>query len=182
MFNGSLHSILSLSHSQTCSKFKILKYYFRLSEISDYLFVCNLQAKIQTISNAECNKRFTAITEKHMCVHDVDTPSTSRPRACNGDSGGPVVMCGSEHNVLVGVISYGKFGNCSAHWPEVCTRVSEYRDWIQKNTDIFRRGMFVSLSFCRSDSDQTISPFLNKKKSKIGNYSKNYSLSYVSIL
>ena len=139
----------------------MLKYYFRLSEMSDYLFVCNLQAKIQTISNAECHNRIGGITEKKICVYDAATPSTSRPRACSGDSGGPM-MCGSEHNLLVGVISYGapdRHITCPATAITVGVRVSEYRDWIQTNTGAFgTRGMFVSLSFCRSVSDH--SPFL----------------------
>ena len=130
----------------------MLKYYFRLSEMSDYLFVCNLHAEFQTISNAECDEHYKpTITEKQICVYDAKNPSASRRRTCRGDSGGPL-MCDSEHNVLVGVHSYGA-PNCSASGPRVLTRVSEYRDWIQKNADIFRRGMFVSLSFCRCVSD-----------------------------
>ena len=141
--------------------------------MSDYIFVCNLQVKVQAISNAECGKALTPhrrhLHEKQICAYDANstfkfqvsnsnTPSKSRPRSGKGDSGGPM-MCGSEHNVLVGIISSKE----STNWLTICTRVSEFREWIQKNTAVFYRGMFVSVSFCRSVYDQTILTFCTTK-------------------
>ncbi|KAG7484081.1 hypothetical protein MATL_G00045960 [Megalops atlanticus] len=52
--------------------------------------------------------------------------------ACHGDSGGPLVCYSSNNWFLVGVVSGGK-GNCAG--PTVFTRVSSYRDFIQKYTN-----------------------------------------------
>ena len=74
------------------------------------------------------------VTEKHICVHDADTPLGDRRNGCKGDSGGPM-MCGCEHNVQAGITSFGD-PDCSGRRPAVYTRVSEYRDWIQHYTGV----------------------------------------------
>ena len=73
----------------------------------------------------------TQVTEKQICVHDDTPPEGSRPGACSGDSGGPM-MCGSGHNVLAGITSWviKDYNECRGNYPSVFTRVSAYRDWI----------------------------------------------------
>ena len=94
----------------------------------------NLQVKVTQVSERDCQPWFhRPITEKRICVHDFDKPIGDRGRSCRGDSGGPM-MCGyCGHNVLAGISSFGG-RNCNAYWPNVYTRVSEYRDWIKEHT------------------------------------------------
>jgi len=89
-----------------------------------------LEAQITKITTADCQRRwlFQNINIKHICVFEASTPSGSRPSACMGDSGGPM-MCGDSLNLLAGITSWG-VSNCSGNYPSVYTRVSEYLDWI----------------------------------------------------
>jgi secreted trypsin-like serine protease len=48
-----------------------------------------------------------------------------------GDSGGPMVLQQDDHWVLGGVISWG-IGCAEANQPGVYTRITEFRDWINK--------------------------------------------------
>ena len=73
------------------------------------------------------------VTEKMICVHEDTPPEGSRPSICFGDSGGPM-MCGSEHNILAGITSWG--ADCSGNYPSVFTRVSAYRDWIYQHARV----------------------------------------------
>jgi len=57
--------------------------------------------------------------EQYMCVNG-DT------NACNGDSGGPLLVDG----VQVGVVSFGRIG-CDPSYPVLFTRVTRYIDWIR---------------------------------------------------
>ncbi|XP_005091516.2 fibrinolytic enzyme, isozyme C [Aplysia californica] len=93
-----------------------------------------MEVNITKISTAECNARWPseAITDKHICVHDASPQVGQRPSACMGDSGGPM-MCGSGHDILAGVTSWGDRA-CSGDTPSVYTRVSAYLDWIAQNT------------------------------------------------
>lgn len=49
---------------------------------------------------------------------------------CKGDSGGPAVDLSSGE--LVGIASWGQDFACS-DGPDVFTKVSKYREWIEKN-------------------------------------------------
>ena len=81
--------------------------------------------KFKTISNKECSKAGWGhyIHPSHLCVKGV--PSIS---ACSGDSGGALAVNGS----LVGIVSFGP-KNCGLGYPDVYTRVSEFREWIEDN-------------------------------------------------
>ncbi|BFY99706.1 hypothetical protein BsWGS_02747 [Bradybaena similaris] len=86
-----------------------------------------LEARITKITTADCAARWPgqSINIKHICVYEASAASGTRPSACNGDSGGPMI-CGQY---LAGITSWG-VSNCSGNYPSVYTRVSEYRDWI----------------------------------------------------
>lgn len=45
--------------------------------------------------------------------------------SCNGDSGGPLLVDG----IQVGIVSFG-VTDCSAGWPSVYTRVTEFYSWV----------------------------------------------------
>jgi secreted trypsin-like serine protease len=89
-----------------------------------------LEARITKITTSQCQMRwpFQSINIKHICVYEASAPSGSRPSACMGDSGGPM-MCGANRELLAGITSWG-VSNCSGNYPSVYTRVSEYLDWI----------------------------------------------------
>lgn len=46
---------------------------------------------------------------------------------CKGDSGGPLVA----DNTLIGIVSFGR--PCARGYPDGFTRVSTYKQWIDKN-------------------------------------------------
>ncbi|OWF51305.1 chymotrypsin-1-like [Mizuhopecten yessoensis] len=75
------------------------------------------------ITKDECKNisKYDWILDSEVCVY------TGSDGACYGDSGGPLT-CG---NVLVGLTSFGK-KNCVIQFPTVYTRISKFRDWIQK--------------------------------------------------
>lgn len=57
--------------------------------------------------------------------------------ACNGDSGGPLVTdVDGKKPVQVGIVSYGLVYGCQKGYASAYTRVSEYLDWIQENSDV----------------------------------------------
>ncbi|BFY99704.1 hypothetical protein BsWGS_02744 [Bradybaena similaris] len=89
-----------------------------------------LEARITKITTADCAARWAGqnINIKHICVYEAAASSGTRPSACMGDSGGPM-MCGSNFQYLAGITSWG-VSNCSGNYPSVYTRVSEYLDWI----------------------------------------------------
>ncbi|XP_059146878.1 fibrinolytic enzyme, isozyme C-like [Physella acuta] len=89
------------------------------------------EAYITKITRATCNNLWSrygqTITDRHICVYEASDPAGTRPSACNGDSGGPM-MCGSGYGLLAGITSWG-VSTCSGDLPSVYTRVSEYLDW-----------------------------------------------------
>ncbi|XP_060067322.1 transmembrane protease serine 9-like [Ylistrum balloti] len=82
------------------------------------------KARTKVLTVSDCKKRAgkSFIKKSHVCVY------TGYNGACFGDSGG-ALSCGK---VLVGVTSFGHFG-CAVNHPSVYTRISCYRDWIQKH-------------------------------------------------
>ncbi|XP_055610866.1 collagenase-like [Uranotaenia lowii] len=58
----------------------------------------------------------------------------NKESACFGDSGGPLVL--ASNATLVGLTSYVSFYGCEQGEAVGFVRVSEFRDWIKKNTGI----------------------------------------------
>ncbi|OWF39004.1 elastase-1-like [Mizuhopecten yessoensis] len=83
--------------------------------------------QINVMSNLLCNINWLlqSILSTHICV------GGGSESACNGDSGGPLVCVKSNEYILAGVTSWGS-SNCE-NMPNVYTRVSEYRGWIDEN-------------------------------------------------
>ena len=50
--------------------------------------------------------------------------------ACQGDSGGAVVVEGPLYGLQLGIVSYGPYPCGSENIPAVFTSVAYYRDWI----------------------------------------------------
>ncbi|XP_058822548.1 chymotrypsin-1-like isoform X1 [Topomyia yanbarensis] len=81
------------------------------------------EAQVTTITNEECNNRGFAVNPTEIC-----TFTRIGQGACGGDSGGPLVC----KNQVSGVVSYGtRF--CGIGSPDVFTRVSEFKTWLDEN-------------------------------------------------
>lgn len=86
--------------------------------------------KVPLVSNETCNKPDSyagSVTEAMLCA-GFDEGGVD---ACQGDSGGPLVFEGGREPVLVGVVSFGE-GCAKKRKYGVYTRVSSFRDWIDK--------------------------------------------------
>uniref|UniRef100_T1IZK1 Peptidase S1 domain-containing protein n=1 Tax=Strigamia maritima TaxID=126957 RepID=T1IZK1_STRMM len=92
------------------------------------------EAQIPIISNLECEKLYQqagyieSIPDIFICA--------GRPGggidSCEGDSGGPMVIRGADQRwTLAGVISWG-IGCAEPNQPGVYTRISRFRDWVNK--------------------------------------------------
>jgi len=85
------------------------------------------EVNITKISESLCRAYWgNCINSGHICVHG----GRDKTGACMGDSGGPM-MCGSGHDILAGVTSWGE-NTCSGDYPSVYTRVSSYLPWMQQ--------------------------------------------------
>lgn len=57
-----------------------------------------------------------------------------------GDSGGPLVIKDFDGNLTqVGLVSFGLSLGCENSWPSVYTRLTEFLDFIAKNSDVVIR-------------------------------------------
>ncbi|XP_066144718.1 uncharacterized protein [Euwallacea fornicatus] len=77
------------------------------------------------ISNDECKsyKEYAKyIEDHHLC-----TSGEGFVGSCNGDSGGPILVNGTQ----VGLVSFGVI-NCAAGYPSVNTRLTEFYSWINE--------------------------------------------------
>lgn len=91
-----------------------------------------LQTELTTISNQNCTDH---LKEKKTPV--LVTPQTicaTREEAgiCDGDSGGPLMAKINGMNVLIGASSWSASRKCEASTVSAFTRISAYRDWIDK--------------------------------------------------
>ncbi|KFB47100.1 AGAP005706-PA-like protein [Anopheles sinensis] len=91
-----------------------------------------LQFAVDSVTtNFVCGLSHTFIRGTHICTR------TDNGGPCNGDEGGPVTVTESGRTFLVGIHSFhfsGLFG-CDRGRPSVHTRITEYLDWIQQNSD-----------------------------------------------
>ncbi|XP_046556116.1 fibrinolytic enzyme, isozyme C-like [Haliotis rubra] len=88
------------------------------------------EVTMQKISNAQCSSMWASVSgatinDQHICIYD----SSQQASACNGDSGGPMIIRNGQSDVLIGVTSWG-ISTCGGDYPSVYTRVSEYIPWI----------------------------------------------------
>ncbi|CAG9770113.1 unnamed protein product [Ceutorhynchus assimilis] len=82
------------------------------------------------ITNALCSsyREYTGIiADQHICASGVGTVGS-----CNGDSGGPLLINGTQ----VGIVSFG-YTDCAAGYPSVYTRLTEFSDWLTDKVENF---------------------------------------------
>ncbi|KAF2905788.1 hypothetical protein ILUMI_00383 [Ignelater luminosus] len=92
---------------------------------SSLLYPNELQhVTLTTISNIQCQEALYpySIQTSNLCTYE------NGKRACNGDSGSPLMCRGQQH----GIVSWGK--NCNEGNPDVYTNVPYYREWIRNKT------------------------------------------------
>lgn len=87
-------------------------------------------AELTVASNRVCSKYFgRAVKSSNICVATPDGVST-----CQGDSGGPLVLAST--GVQIGLTSFGPAAGCTLGKPVVFTRITNYLDWIQEETNL----------------------------------------------
>lgn len=91
---------------------------------------------LKTLTNKECLQHFDQayVQENTLCTTWAEDP---RAGPCQGDRGGPVTTERQGRPILVAIV--GNTG-CNIHAPNINTRVSPYRDWIQQTIDNNRSG------------------------------------------
>ncbi|XP_053687236.1 serine protease 53-like [Sabethes cyaneus] len=93
----------------------------------------HLQFATDTVtSNLACQLSYTWVRSTHICV------ATNNGGPCNGDEGGPVTVREAGRIVLIGIHSFHFNGirGCDRGRSAVHTRITEYLDWIEANTDV----------------------------------------------
>ena len=89
------------------------------------------EAEVKILKDKKCKKAFgSAITDRMFCIGKPSQPIAS---ACNGDSGGSLIVQNGENFDSVGVVSWGASG-CQDKKPSVMARVTTALAWIQKKT------------------------------------------------
>uniref|UniRef100_A0A1I8PAF0 Peptidase S1 domain-containing protein n=1 Tax=Stomoxys calcitrans TaxID=35570 RepID=A0A1I8PAF0_STOCA len=79
-----------------------------------------------TITNEECKRTMENLSDTEICAVE-----RFGKGACNGDSGGPLIMRREDQLVQVGIVSYGT-AFCASSAPDVYTRVTMFDDWIKE--------------------------------------------------
>ncbi|XP_053687233.1 trypsin-like [Sabethes cyaneus] len=93
----------------------------------------HLQFATDTVSsNLSCQLSHTWVRSTHICV------ATNNGGPCDGDEGGPVTVREAGRVVLIGIHSFHFSGirGCDRGRSAVNTRITEYLDWIEANTDV----------------------------------------------
>lgn len=89
-------------------------------------------APLRVITNDECRETFGGIVGNSVLC----TKGEKLESVCSGDSGGPLVLNLSNTRYLVGVTSFGHIYGCDNGLPNGFSRVTNFLDWIKKNTGI----------------------------------------------
>uniref|UniRef100_A0A7S1B855 Peptidase S1 domain-containing protein n=1 Tax=Corethron hystrix TaxID=216773 RepID=A0A7S1B855_9STRA len=108
------------------------------------------EADVEYISNDMCDERYFdwySMTRNMMCCD-----SLVKKDACDGDSGGPLLLKGenNERDILVGLISWGL--SC-AEYPGVYSRISTKVDWIESKLSEYD----ITLPECNQDPESSSS-------------------------
>ncbi|XP_036138938.1 transmembrane protease serine 3 [Monomorium pharaonis] len=85
----------------------------------------NLQEiDLKVYNQVQCKLKQPRVQSTHIC-----TFTKAGEGACHGDSGGPLVANGHQ----IGIVSFGR--PCAVGYPDVFTRVSAFKNWLQQNIE-----------------------------------------------
>ncbi|GMH36877.1 hypothetical protein BSKO_04750 [Bryopsis sp. KO-2023] len=107
----------------------------KISERAPFPKILQFADQLEYVTNKNC-KLTVPIEDSMICAY------SALQSACQGDSGGPLVIPDSKGGVsiiegnpdfdlLVGIVSFGP-ATCASTAPDVYTRVSSFREWIDK--------------------------------------------------
>lgn len=86
----------------------------------------------EVITNSGCNNFYPGIIQSsNICASGKGGKSS-----CNGDSGGPLTVNDEGQTKQVGIVSFGIALGCSVGFPHAYTRITEYLDWIEVNSNV----------------------------------------------
>ncbi|KAK3789425.1 hypothetical protein RRG08_010618 [Elysia crispata] len=91
-------------------------------------------AVVKGIPNAS-GKTFRPDPQRHICLNFNATARSAG--ICSGDSGGPLSCKYQGHYFLMGVCHYSERGCGKIRFPDIFTKVTFYRDWIDKTINKF---------------------------------------------
>ena len=82
------------------------------------------EVELKYMSNDKCSLYFGDLPSQMMCAKETNVD------ACEGDSGGPLILKGNgpRGDVQTGIISWGS--GCANNFPGVYTRIAKVKDWI----------------------------------------------------
>jgi secreted trypsin-like serine protease len=129
---------------------------------------------LQLSTNAECRKvlgESLEVPADNINVTDVmicAAVTEGGRGTCQGDSGGPLIVNTGSGVQQVGIVSWG-FGCAEAGFPDVYTRVSEFKNWISAITEgvtVTQRHDF-GLGF-NGEQQTTELTVINNSKSNVG--------------
>merc|ERR1711971_224851 len=88
------------------------------------------ETQVEITGNEACSEEGygESITPQQICAYTEGTD------ACQGDSGGPLSYDNNCKHEQVGIVSYG-YGCARKNYSGVYTRVTQYLDWIQEQTE-----------------------------------------------
>ncbi|GFQ82820.1 chymotrypsinogen A [Trichonephila clavata] len=88
------------------------------------------EANFPIISNIQCSRTHgVSVPSSLICAA---TPTQDKG-ACNGDSGGPLMLLDeNERWKVIGIVSWGRRG-CNPKFPTVYSRTTHYMEWIRKH-------------------------------------------------
>lgn len=97
----------------------------------------NLQTlDVDIIGYSECKAALPSsapIATVNVCTYTKGTADG----ACNGDSGGPLIINTSNGSELVGIVSWGYTPCATTQYPSVYTQVSSYLPWIAEKMSTY---------------------------------------------
>ena len=84
------------------------------------------EVELRYMKNERCSAYFGDVPDHMLCAKE------SQRDACTGDSGGILIATNEGEDVPIGITSWGS--GCASNYPGVYARLSQGKDWIEKQT------------------------------------------------
>ncbi|GMH36829.1 hypothetical protein BSKO_04702 [Bryopsis sp. KO-2023] len=130
----------------------------RTTALSPFPEVLQFADQMEYVANKNCRRAWPNLKGNMLCSF---SPSQG---VCKGDSGGPLLLADSkdgdsiiggnpEFDVMVGIVSFGP-PSCDSTLPDVFTRVSSFRKWIDKKMESSPTATTSARKICRENCDK----------------------------